>query len=214
MNYFDRYKARMKAQGASAEDALINRTKRYINSVFKDSPFSSIVVIDGLELDAIVVPGKDSTQKKIIFMPDEVVKRGAVVKFEDKTWILLDVDYNLIYPVGEMKLCNNQLVLEGDPIKQLIGHDNVGRPIYDEVPGEPTIIPCVAETQLYIADDNKPINLSNDRMVLTIPYTIHPKLKADTVFNMYGLNYKITGLDMTKVYDDQGIIKILSERVQ
>lgn len=214
MNYFERYKARMNAQGVSTEDALINRTKHYISSVFRDSPFSSIVIIDEEEHDAIIVPGKNSTEKKIVFMPDEQIKRGAIVEFENKTWLLLDVDDNLIYPVGNIKLCNNYLILQSESVRQIIGYDNVGRPIYEEIQGEAVSIPCVAETQLYIPDDDNPINLSNDRLVLVIPYTDNPALKVDTVFTMYGLNYKITGLDMTNVFENQGIIKVLSERVQ
>ena len=56
-------------------------------------------------------------------------------------------------------------------------------------------------------------NLPYNNLSVTMSYSTNENIKEGKTFNMYGLDYKIIGIDYSKVLNNVGIIQLLADRV-
>ena len=142
-------------------------------------------------------------------------KFGDVIDYSQYKWIIVDfvLSDHKMYDKGVMELCNDVLVIEGDPIKTQVGTDPMGRPIYEDIAGEPLIINCITTNRIMSSQDGIGIKLPDNRLEITIPFIIHDKIIENTNFIMNNRAYKIFGLDYSSVINQNGIIKIMAERI-
>ena len=71
-------------------------------------------------------------------------------------------------------------------------------------------IPAIAKTTLIDEERDKAINLSEDRISVTIPYMDFPYDK----FEVYEEFYTVKGIDRTDSFDGVGLLTILGEKEQ
>lgn len=212
MNYFETYKTRLQAYGNNSEEAYINGTKHVINKSFDESLFSTVIPIDDVDTDVIINQGRNSDEKIILLRPDCSTYRGAIAKIEGFNFLIIDFDRNKVYPIAKAQICNNTFTIKGEPTQTIIGYDHRGAPIYETVQGEDFEIPCIAETRVFSATENQPINLPEGRLQVTLPYVENSALEIDKEFTMYGTNYKIINVDKTKSINGIGLIIITGQR--
>jgi hypothetical protein len=140
---------------------------------------------------------------------------GSIVEHDSKTWLVPShIDDIKIYVKGIIRLCNSILTIPGDTTKTQTGTDSMGRPIYSETTSPSTSLPCIAESKVYMSQDQEPINLPNGRLVVTIPFTDNGKIKLNFEFDMYGNRYKISHLDRSQVIGTVGILQLTADLVQ
>lgn len=211
MNAFEIYKSRLKAYGDNLEESYINTTKQSINNAFSQSPFSKTVIINEIEYEAIIDQGKDSNEKKILFIPDVIFNKGIIVNYSSKDYLIIDFEDNEMYPSGIMRLCNSTYKLKGEPTQTIVGYDYRQAPIYETVEGIPTLIPCIAENKIYTNDNNQAINLPDNQIKVTIPYTVHEDIAINKEFTMFDTVYKIIAVDKTQSIDNVGLMVITGQ---
>lgn len=214
MNYIERYIKRLDDKGNNKTEALFNKTKFIINNKFDTSPSFTVVKVNDIDTDSIVNNETKYNEKSIIFRPDTLFDIGSVVEYKNRKYLLMSFIDDEIYPKGEIQLCNSTFPIKEKDKKIFIGYDDLKRPVYETIYGETVDIPCVVsmnEATISIADTNKPINLLNNIVYITIPYTESESIGYDKEFEMYSSIYRIIRIDISKSINKVGLTKITAE---
>lgn len=207
------YKKRLLSYGNSEKDVILNNTKKLINNQFTNTLGYSVVKIDGIDTEVIVINKSDSTQKELLLRPEKTVKKGAKVLIDTQYYLVIDFNGNGINQKANIKLCNNTLTLKGVTTQAIIGYNVFGEPIYDEASTSDIIIPCIVETKIFDDITDKAIKLPQGRINVSIPYIEHEDIAINKEFIMYGEKYKIIGIDYTQSINGEGIITIHGQKV-
>lgn len=210
---FDLYKKRLLSYGNDEKDAVLNNTQRMINKSFADSFGYSVVKIDDVDTEVIIINKDDSTQKELLLRPNQTVKKGAKVLIGTQYYLVTDFNGNGINQKAKIKLCNNTFVLKGSTIQTIVGWNDFNEPIYEETSTSDISIPCIVETTITFDNTDNAINLPEGRIRVTIPYTEHEDIAIDKEFVMYGENYKIMGIDYTQSIGKEGLMIINGQKV-
>lgn len=210
---FDLYKKRLLSYGNDERDVVLNNTKNIINNSFTNSFGYSVVKINDVDTEVIVVNKDDSTQKELLIRPDQTVKKGATVLVGTQYYLVTDFNGNGINQKAKIKLCNSTFTLKGSKIQTIVEYNDFGEPIYDETNTSDILIPCIAETSITIDNTDNAINLPEGRINITIPYTEHEDIAIDKEFVMYGEKYKIMSIDYTQSINKEGLIIINGKKV-
>ena len=115
MNYFDVYKKKLNSKGGNVVNALKGYGENFVIDNFKDDPnYRLATKVDSEfyedEIDIrIENVDRTVTEKKIIFLPNAEVSEGDYISFDDKTYIIDEVEYNALAPFGKSKYCNQKL---------------------------------------------------------------------------------------------------------
>lgn len=214
MDWIERYIKRLDDKGSNKTEALFNKTKFMVNNQFDTSPSFTVVKVNDVETDSIVNNMTKYNEKSVIFRPDTVINIGSVVDYKDKKYLLMSFIDDEIYPKGEIQLCNSTFPIKEKGQKILIGRDELNRPVYESDNDKVINIPCIVkmnEATIAIADVNKPINLLNNVLYITIPYTESESIDYDQEFEMYNAIYRIIRIDTSKSINKIGLMKLTAE---
>ncbi|MGG3892018.1 hypothetical protein [Metabacillus fastidiosus] len=212
MDYISRYIKRLDNRGSDPTNAAINTSKRLQNDKFNTSPSFSVVLVNGHFTDSIVNNETKYDEKMISFRPDTAVDIGSIVEYKVKTYLLISFIDNEIYPKGKLKLCNETFPLTGDLVCREVGRDFLNRPILECTPSSQKSLPCIVENSYYIEKYDNAINLPENQLRVTIPYTVHKDIEINKEFSMYGEMYKIIGIDRTQSIGGIGLMTIICRR--
>jgi hypothetical protein len=210
---FELYKKRLLSYGNDEKDAVLNNTQHMINKSFADSFGYSVVKIDDVDTEVIIINKDDSTQKELLLRPNQTVKKGAKVLIGTQYYLVIDFNGNGINQKAKIKLCNNTLTLKGSTIEIIVGYNDFGEPITETISSEDIILPCIVETKILDDETEQAINLPEGRINVTIPYTEHEDIAIDKEFVMYGEKYKIIGIDYTQSINKEGLLIINGKKV-
>lgn len=120
MAYFDVYKNKLKAKGGSSDNSMKGSGLEFIKRNFKDDPSykrATIIFNDKFEevdID-IRVQNVDASadEKKIIVFHDDRLSLGNYVKYDKLTFLVEEIERNLMTPVLKCQRCNQVLRWNG-----------------------------------------------------------------------------------------------------
>ncbi|MGG3920365.1 hypothetical protein ABEV41_00195 [Geobacillus thermodenitrificans] len=211
---FELYKKRLLSYGNDDKDVVLNNTQYMINKSFADSFGYSVVKINNVDTEVVIVNKDDSTQKELLLRPNQTAKKGATVLIDTQYYLVTDFNGNGINQKAKIKLCNNALTLKGETTKVIVGHNDFGEPIYEEVSSSDISVPCIVETTYFPLDNkDEAINLPQGRIRIIIPYIEHKDININKHLIIYGENYKIIGIDYTQSINKEGLIIIIADKV-
>lgn len=203
-------------KAVSSFDILINSDRA--NNIYRDNILYKAIVDYGNSLKKGELKS-DKYTKEVRTRHSDNFKGGNVVEFENKgseerqTYLFLkNIETKDEYDLSVMQECNNTLILKGEVTKTKVGENDFGEPQYSYVEGDPIEIPCIVETSIQTRETEKPINLPEGRLQVTIPYTDNKQLAISQEFSMYDSNYEIIGIDYTKSINGVGIMIIDGKR--
>jgi hypothetical protein len=190
MTYYDRYKARLDAEGSNERQAYINVSTDVIASSFKNSPHYTQVIVDGVLMDAIKQLDKDSKVKNLVFLPSTTVSIGGTVTISSETWLIMDFDANPLYPKAKINRCNQS-------VKWVNGATTLE-------------YPCVMTSEILDSDSNAKMNLPKSEFLVYLKYN------GDTVVLKEGKRlvlgdraYEVIAYDnITHVVDSTGVLTL------
>lgn len=122
MSYFETYKNRLTEYGGNSSNERLRNTEHIIESEFRNDPsYRSALLYKPnnitLPIDVRIVNyDKSSHDKKIYVMPKTVVDVGCYITFEDNTYLVTEVEDNLISPCCVSRLCNQPIYLPNGKI--------------------------------------------------------------------------------------------------
>ncbi len=179
----------------------------------QDSPESYSIQVNGASKQAIVASTSDDN-KRVVLSRENEVNLGDYIDHKSLKWLVTELPINnRIYDKTKMTLCNNHLLIKGDPIKTKIGTDDLGRPVYDYQDQTLVDMPCVVQSDKDMYEnEQEQINIPKGSIVLHIQHT--DKIKIDQKFKMFNDDYVVTGIDMSKTINNEGVLIILAEKTQ
>lgn len=146
------------------------------------------------------------------------IERGNLIEHNGEYWLVVTKpEDNRIYRKAEARLCSTEFPVKYADQKVEIGKDDLGRPVYDIIEGEVKMLPCVPkmnDASTSIADTNNPINLLDNQVMITIPYTEAPSIKYNEKFKLFNDTYRIIRIDPSKSINKVGVLRITGERVE
>lgn len=179
------------------------------------SPETYSVNVDGKSKDVIIQSTSNYNERRVLFRENDL-QWGDLIEFQNDKWLVTERPINnRIHDKSHIKLCNNALAFK-EIVREIIGRDPVGNPIYGDGEEVITEFPCVAES---ISDLNtrsttgEQINIPEGDMVLQITNTQDEKIEIGSTFEMYDNNYRISGIDRSKVHIDKGVLILVVSRV-
>jgi hypothetical protein len=214
MGYLDTYRSRLNAYGNSSQDSIMTDSKSMLDGSIDNSPLKSTIQINGIDINVLVTQGKNDNYKNVVFKSSANYQTGDIATIDGYKWLFMEVNQTLINKTASVRLCNSTLTIPGDTTKTIVGYDEMGRPIYDETTSPSTTLPCIAESKVYMSQDQEPINLPNGRLVVTVPYTNNDKIKLNFEFDMYGNGYEVSHVDSSQVIGTVGILQLTADLVQ
>lgn len=107
---WDLYDKWIKADGDTFEDRLITQWKRDHLYESQGSGALKTVTINDEERKVLIISGSSEHQKRVCSMPDEEFFEGDYMIWENRYWLISDVDReNDVYYRGIARECNRQL---------------------------------------------------------------------------------------------------------
>lgn len=124
MGYFDVYKRKLESKGGASGSSFKKSGQEFLERNFKDDPSyrEAIVFSKGNYEESYIdirVENIDisANEKKIIVLPDTEVGNGDYILYDDKTFIVEQIEDNLISPVLKCVKCNQNITWKGLDIK-------------------------------------------------------------------------------------------------
>jgi hypothetical protein len=216
MSYLNLFRQRILSSGNKPTDGIVNASKQTIKNNFSNSLFSEIVLINGMEYEAIITQDKKSEDKKLLLLPDVQVDIGSVVELNSNLYLIMDFQgegINEIYPSATLKKCNNTYPIKVNKTSQLKGHNQLGKPVYEDVYSVDKLEPCIVESGNFATDTDSQLVIPKNTLFITLKYQLSDTINYNYEFTMYNNKYKIKDIDYTKVINEKGIIKLIAERV-
>jgi hypothetical protein len=116
MNFDDVYKTMLLKRGGSVKNSDIKNSKDSINRQFENDPSYRLGKLaknklnKELDLDTRLVNNDNNPlEKKIFVRPDTNVEVGDYIVYPDITYLVLEVENNLISPKATSTKCNHLL---------------------------------------------------------------------------------------------------------
>ena len=107
MDVWDIYQSRVDARGETKRQAVLNREVHMLQDKVKDNLSYCTVDIDGDEQNVSVINSDNLNEKKIISLPGEDLRNGALVHWMDNYWLITERDANTtVYTKCTMIQCN------------------------------------------------------------------------------------------------------------
>lgn len=183
MSYLELYKKRLAGSEASVHAQREENAKNSANRNFVSAQgyFLATLKEYGKEeksVDIIIRSGTSELQKYIMFRPNTVVGTGAYVSYNNKTYIVKEVNMDAFLPKADCYLCNRELNFRG----------------------EKHAIPCYTNSTTYgskgILDQDKFYELDSKTKIYIQLNPITEKLKiGQRVMFAHKYIYKITEID-------------------
>ena len=182
----DLHKSRLEAYEIGTKDGQISLLKTKLINEFANSPSCVSVIVNGVGIARdfhVLRDGNSPSKKRMNAKPNETMATGDYFYFNNEYWLAnSEVDKtNPVYDSIMIRRCNLT------PFYYKIGvitYATYG--FYDKT--------------IAINEDNQPINLPNDVVLVTIP--LDEKIKKNDYFYLFGDNwyerYQVEGIDKSK----------------
>jgi hypothetical protein len=117
ISYFDVWKKKMESNGGNIVQARINTSKDFFNRNFTEDPSYKLATLKKRDMNIadsnldtrIINVDTDVYKKKIYVRPDTKIEAGDYIVYNDKTYLALSVEDNLISPYAHTNFCNYTL---------------------------------------------------------------------------------------------------------
>jgi hypothetical protein len=202
--------------------SLVEHTKQEFVKKFIGNPNYKVITINGTQYETLYSQGKTSNEKSLLFVPNTKIDIGSSVELNGNSYLIMDFQgegINEIYPNATLKLCNSTYPIKSTRTRVLKKDsegktvlDKFGDPVYVYTDGATTSLPCIVESSIIAADENKQLPLPQGQLRVTLSY--REDVKVNDTFSMYNNTYKIRGIDYTKVINGKGIMLLAVEQVQ
>lgn len=212
MSIFNDYIERVGMSKRTHTDAKIVSSIEYFERNFHTSPSYYQVDIDGELVDTIINKTSHHNIKKIHFRRNYEPKIGSIITFQNKKYLLLEIDRDEIYTFGKMEECNNVFPVHTGEIENVqVGVNGRGVPVFKEV-YKYDEIPCIVRDRYYSVNENSPLPLPDGKLQIELRYIEAPNIEINETFEMYGREYKISDISYVNVKNGVGTITIHAEK--
>lgn len=159
------------------------------------------VTIDNVEQKAIINNAKiDDYEEKYIYTLDSI-QRGNLIVYNRKNYIIAsDVTEGKFYKKAIMRKCNYTIVVAGEKVCKIVGHNDFGEPIEECHTNESISVPVIVDKYAFKVDDPAPIRVPDQQIIVTMQEneTNKSKFTVNTKFDVMGQTWKVIDVDKTR----------------
>ncbi|MFS0657359.1 hypothetical protein AB1L07_01875 [Niallia alba] len=154
----------------------------------------------------------DSETKRVIGHISDI-ERGNILNINEQDWLVVTIpEDNKIYRKADMKICNSFFPAITDKTRVLIGRDDDGRPVYEEIE-QKVYVPCIVEPSISINTDKvDQLLLPKGSIKISLKYAKYMNINSNDKFEMYANRYEIEDIDYSKVINEIGIMVIYAKK--
>lgn len=176
------YKRRM----LNGNKTFADNTIQFMGDNFELSPDYQYIVYENEKLGAIVNDEKTRDDKTILLKPRSHIDKGEIIEYQDRLWLIMEINEDEIYPILKVKLCNQNLksVTDGSEI------------------------PVVAVGKRTDLDETKSfLMVTTNQISVYASYQKAKNIRINDKFTMNNRGYEIIGIDdVTEVFEGTGIV--------
>lgn len=194
-------------------EKLLRDGAEAFNRSLKTSPDAFTVIVNEKVKDVMIQSTANYNERRILFKENDI-QWGDIVEHENEKWLVTERPFfNKIHSKSHIQLCNNVMKFE-IKTEGKFEYDRLGNKIWIE---EPTTInkefPCVIDAITGTkTTTGQQINVPEGDMTLQISYTDDELIAIGNEFTMFGDSYWISGIDKSKVHNDQGVLTLIVSR--
>ena len=174
------------------------------------------ITVDGISKNIIIQSTQNYNERRILFKEDDLTW-GNIITHENEKWLVTERPFfNKIHEKSKIQLCNNTIEFAKE-VEGVIDHrDQFSNIIWDVPPSTQLVnFPCVLESISELnskTTTGEQINVPEGDMVLQISYTTDELIDYGNEFKMFNNTYRISGIDNSKVHNNQGVIILVVSR--
>lgn len=133
------------------------------------------------------------------------VTMGDLITFKDESFVVIKETVTQRHAKYKtlMRHCNHQMQFPGKDqvVKEFVGYDSRGRPIYKDViiPGEQVIVPAILSTKTFSIDERYAIRVQDKQIVLIVQDNEfnRGKLFTNSEHLIVNGSFKVIDIDLT-----------------
>ncbi len=107
MTYFDDFKTRLNASGASESDAFKQATSEFINDNFENSSNWKLVPVDGVSTSCRIVNTDSFRTRDMILKQGTRLNIGSLVTLDSNYFLITDFVYDNIISKARLTICSD-----------------------------------------------------------------------------------------------------------
>lgn len=159
------------------------------------------VTIDNVTKKCIVQNAKiGDFEDKYIYIPDSI-QRGNLILHNEKNYLIVsDITEGKLYNKALMRHCNYEIVVEGQKVCKIVGHNVFGEPIEECYTTESISVPAIIDKYTFKIDDFAPVRVAENQIIVTMQdnETNKSKFTVNTKFEVMGKTWKVIDVDLTR----------------
>ena len=190
------YEKKLNINGNNIRERLINDMKVFYADDFCNNPsyregyFNGSSNITGIQ----VLNTKDSYIKTVFMQPDNNIKVGDIIEFDNKKWLCIDADFNGVNQTGVINECKHEFALHQNGILYQIPYV-----VFDNI----ALTRMGYDTNTYFSTPNSKM------MIMVADDSITRQIQRSDIFMLYDIdgiqdNYEV--IDVNRVRNSGLII--------
>lgn len=160
------------------------------------------VFINQIERRAIISNSSISEYEDKIISTLDKISRGDLINYNDENYLIITESNVKRYDKYKalMRHCNYQIETTTADQQILIGYDDMGRPVYETIPGETVYIDSIVDNKSFSVDMNQAINLPNNQILVTMQDNSQNKelFTVNGTFSLMEKAWTILDVDLVK----------------
>lgn len=160
------------------------------------------VLINEIERKAIISNNSINEYEDKTISTLDKISRGDLVNYYSEKYLVITESNVKRYDKFKalIRHCNYQIETTTADQQIIIGYDDMGRPVYDTIPGETVYIDCIVDNKSFSVDTNQAINLPNNQILVTMQdNTQNSELfMVNGTFSLMGKVWTILNVDLVK----------------
>lgn len=218
MSKYNTFRNKVGIAGLSSKDSMRERTRIVQRQRFYGSPtLTDITINDNVSTVPTIISEVDRyLEKSFLFAPDTPIETGWLLNDGKNYYLSLKKsgDVDGFYPVLFAGLCNHNFVITTEKKKEIIGFDDIGKPIYEYFDKKITV-PSILYSNVYSTLGNDVIALPSGALKVRIPYDENyvKKIRKNDSYHYNDGAYRVT--EVTRdgaVFNQEGYLEITLQR--
>ncbi|MBB6445828.1 hypothetical protein [Bacillus benzoevorans] len=158
------------------------------------------VLINDVERKTIITNKTLSENEERYLHTLDKVSMGDLVSIDDEKFLIMTETITKRNGKYKALIRHCNYVIEIPTIVQeLIGYDSYGRPVYQDVEGEPILIPSIVENKSFAVSGSQLLVADNQIIVIVQDNEVNRnKFAVNGTFNLMDKNWKVLNDDRTK----------------
>ena len=171
-----------------------------INYIFEQA--AQTILINDVPRNVIITnPQMNEDETRYLHTLDRMLQ-GDLVVLEGEKYLSITESNTKRHSKYKNKIqhCNQHIEVVGEMEKVLIGYDDRGRPVYEEVLGDPILIPSIVERGTFTVDSGGSFLVPQDVLYVTVQDNEmnRRKFPINITIKITGLNYVVQHQDLTR----------------